>query len=299
MIKLFFDIIRWKELLYLSFVLFLFKFSFLHGYGFETALSFTDLGLLAFSGCLILASGHLINYAYRKSKKKHVKFPIKKAKKYSYITAILGVFLGAFLCFKIGKLSYIIVFILSIIAVLVYSRTVTKKTFINNLVKAFLKSSIILLVLWFDAPINLSISQWNLFYLLETVIISYFIISFLSNIVREIIIDFNNINIDNAKKHNTLPIVLGRRRAKKTAIIIAIISCLFVFSFAIINLKNTFIVTTILLFGTLPELVFIYFLLLASSNKDYKRLYKLANVAYLLSMLTIPILAYYFKYVIT
>lgn len=298
MIKLFFDIIQWKELLYLSFVLFLFKFCFLYGYGFETALSFTHLGLLAFSGACILASGHLINYAYRKKGKKRVKFPIKKAKKYSYVTSLVGVFLGAFLCYKIGEPSYIIIFILSIIAVLVYSRTVIKKTFINNLVKAFLKSSIILLVLWFDTPINLSISQWNLFYLLETVIISYFILSFLSNIVREIVIDFNNINTDNAKKHNTLPIVLGRRRAKKIAIIIAVIGCLFVFSFAIINLKNTFILTIILLFGTLPELIFIYFLLIASSDKDYRFLYKLTNLIYFLSIISIPLLAYYFKYVI-
>ncbi len=274
--------------------MFLFKFSFLHGYGFKTTLTFLDLSLLILSGSLILASGSLINYYYKKQKRGK-QISLIKTKNYSILFGVLGILIGVFLSFKIQKPTYSFIFIFIYLFIFIYSKIIIKKTFINSLVKAFLKGFTILLVCWFDSPTILSSTEWNLFFKLQIIIICYVVISFLSNIVREIIIDINNINNDNVNKHNTLPLLLGRKRAKNIALAIAILGCFIVFYFAIINLNNIYFFTTIILLGTVPELIFIYFLLKSSNTEDYKFLYKISNIGYFLAVLSVPIISYLIK----
>ena len=66
MTKIFLNIIKWKNLLYIAFIQFLFKIFFLHGYGFKTKLSFFDLFLLQVSTVGVLSAGFLINYYVKK-----------------------------------------------------------------------------------------------------------------------------------------------------------------------------------------------------------------------------------------
>lgn len=297
MLAIFFHIIHWKRLLYFFFILFLLKYSLINGFGFETALSFFDLGILVSSGVLIIASGYLFNYFYRKQKR-NVKFPVKKAKKYAIIFAVLSLILGFFLAFKIQKPNYSFIFIFGVIYTFFYAKKVRKKTFFTNLLSSFIKSFTILIVCWFDLPTNLSSSQWDIFFKLQIIILIYVAVSFLSNIVREIIIDINNINSDNNFDHKTLPILLGRNRATKIALAISILVCLIVFFIAIIYVKNTSLFTTIILLGTIPQLFIIYKLMTASSSNDYIFLYKISNIGYFLAILSIPIISYHIKYVI-
>ncbi|PKH51869.1 hypothetical protein CXF68_14750 [Tenacibaculum sp. Bg11-29] len=297
MLSIFFHIIHWKRLLYFYFILFLLKYCLINGFGFETTLSFFDLGILVSSGVLIIASGYLFNYFYRKQKR-NVKFPVKKAKEYAIIFAFLSLVLGFLLAFKIHKPNYSFLFIFGVIYTFFYAKKVRKKTFFSNLLLSFIKSFTILIVCWFDLPSNLSSSQWDLFFKLQIIILIYVVISFLSNIIREIIIDINNINSDNNFKHKTLPILLGRNRATKIALAICILVCLFVFFIAIIYVENTYLFTTIILLGTIPQLFIIYKLMTASSSNDYIFLYKLSNIGYFLAVLSIPIISYYIKHAI-
>ena len=297
MLFIFLNIIRWKELLYLTFILFLFKFSFLYGYGFKTTLTFFDLGILSISGSLILASGYLINYYYKKQRGEK-KISKKKIKTYYTLFGFFGILFGTFLSFKIQKPTYSFIIIFCYLIIFIYSKNITKKAFINNLVKSVLKGLTILLVCWFDSPTIASSTQWDLFFKLQVIIIIYVIISFLRNIVREIIISINNLNHDNASKYKTLPILLGRNRAKNIALGIGILDCLIILSVTIIYAKNIYLFAIIMLLGTIPELFFIYHLMNASKADDYKFLYKTSNVCYFLAVLSIPLIAYYFKYVI-
>lgn len=297
MLSTFFNIIHWKELLYFIFLLFLFKFCFLYGYGFKTTLSFFDLSLLALSSVFIIASGYLTNYFKRKQGIKNV-FPLQEIKVAIIVFAFLGFFLGVLLSFKINKPSYSFIFLFCLIATILYAINTKKKTFIDSIGKSFLKPFIILVVLWFDAPISLTPSQWDLFFKLQAIAIVYIIISFLGNIVREIVIDINKINNDYSRKNSTLPVLLGRKRAKNIALVLSILVSFIVIYFSITFLKSKYLLLSVLLLVTLPELIFIYYLIQASTQKNFKFLYKISNIAYLLGILSVPIVTYYFKYVI-
>lgn len=297
MLVAFFNIIRWKELLYFIFLLFLFKFCFLYGCGFKTTLSFLDLSILSLSTTFIIGTGYLTNYYKRKQGKKNV-FPLDKIKTSVIFFSISGISLGVLLSFKINKPYYSFIFLCCLIATLIYANNTKKKTFLNSIGRAFLKPFIILIVLWFDAPINLNTSQWDLFFKLQSIAIVYVIISFLSNFYREIIIDINKINYDYVRKNTTLPVILGRKRAKSTALIIVITVSIIILYFSITYIKNKILLLAIFFLGTVPELFIIYLLMNASSSNSYKFIYRVSNIAYLLAIFSVPIVTYYFKYVI-
>lgn len=293
----FLNIIQWKKILYFIFILFLFKFSFLHGYGFKTTLSFLDLGLLSISSAFLLASGYLTSFFFRSTQKK-TRLPLQKVKKTSFYLMFVGIIVGLFLSIKVNKPWYGLIFIACPIIVYLYSKNNTQKTFFSNIVTSFLKPFALLTLWWFDFPLSLSIKQWELFYDLQLITIGYVIISFLSNIVIEIIIDIINVNQDNLNKQNTLPVLLGRKRAKDIALMLSVIVSLLVFSVAVAFIKNKFIFSTIIVLGTIPELYFIYRLMLASEIKDYKILHKISYLNFFFALLSVPTIAYYIKYVI-
>lgn len=297
MLSAFLNITHWKELLYFTFLLFLFKFCFISGYGYDTSLSYFDLTLLSISGSSILAAGYLVSYFYRKQNKK-VKIPLNKVKKCAIILTVFGISLGTLLSFKIQKPEYSLIFLVCSFIVLLYSKKIRKKTIVNNLFKISLKAVVILMVCWFDYPQNLSSSQWDLFFKLQTIILIYVSISFFCNVFREIIIDINNLTKDNANKHSTLPIVLGRDRAKSVALTAAIVVSIILVILMVMFYTNLYVFTIITLFGTLPLLYFIYHLIKASSEADYKYLYKISNIGYLLAILSVPFISFYLKYVI-
>ncbi|RBW55687.1 hypothetical protein DS884_15110 [Tenacibaculum sp. E3R01] len=298
MTKIFLNIIKWKNLLYIAFIQFLFKMFFLHGYGFKTKLSFFDLFLLQLSTVGVLAAGFLINYYARKKEVKFPKYPIQKAKKTGIIIALASVFIGFILSFNINKPYYGFIGVFNMCVIALYSLYVLKKTIFTNIINSFIKAYSVLLVWWCDLPVNLTTEQWDLLFKFQLITIFYISLSFMGNIVRESIKDIININHDYTYNHQTIPIVLGRRRTKTMILIISILTSIVVLGFAISFIQNKFILSTILLLGTFPELYFIYYLLSARSDNDYKALLKKSNIVYTLAVISIPIIAYYFKYVI-
>ena len=297
MLSVFFNIIRWKELLYFTFILFLFKYCFLYGCGFKTTLSFLDLSILALATSFIIATGYLSSYYRRKKGKKNV-FALSKIKKFVILFSFSGIFLGILLSFKISKPYYSFIFICCLIATIIYAANTMNKTFINSIGRSFLKPFIILIVLWFDAPINLTPDQWDLFFKLQSIAILFAILSFLSNLLRDTVIDINRIDYDYSRKNTTLPVILGRKRTKSIALILVIAICIIVLYFSVTYIKDRAFLLSIFLLCTIPELIIIYFLINANGPKGYKLASKAINIAYLLGIFSIPIVTYYFKYVI-
>ena len=134
--------------------------------------------------------------------------------------------------------------------------------------------------------------------MLQMVTMVYVLISFLGNISREIIVDIINTNEDNIHNQKTLPILLGRKRAKKIALVLSIIIWVLIFSLAITFIENKFILTTIILLGSIPQLYYIYLLINASDIKNYKFLHTVNQFVFLFALVSIPVVAYYFKHVI-
>lgn len=297
MLTSFLQIIKWKNLLHIVVVQFLLKFCFLNGYDFQTKLTFVDLTILSIATTSILVSGHLFNY-YLAPKKREDIFSKTHALYISYVFGFVGTIVGIYLSFFIDKPSYSFIFILSLLAVLSYFKLIRIKTFFSNIAVSFVRVFSVLLVLWFDYPVNLEVNQFNLFFNLELIIISFIGYSFFANIIRGILFDIKNINNDHFENQQTLPILLGRKRAKNIVNVI-LIGLMLIATVILFLIKIKFIQFIILFTVVFPQLWFIYQLSVASSDKQYKLLYNKGNLAYYFTFLSVPLFTYYFKYVIT
>ncbi|MCD8411811.1 UbiA prenyltransferase family protein [Tenacibaculum finnmarkense] len=293
MISTLFKVIRWKLLLYFAIVFFLFKYCFLYGYGFETILSFFDAAILTSALLLLIASSYLVVFYKGKQLGKANLF-LPYSKKYAIIFGVLGLILSSFLCFKIERPSYSFLFLIFFSIIIRYSKKIIEKTFMSNILRSFLRSFFVLFVCWLDRPINISsTTQLDLFFKLQIILSIYIISAFLTNIVRGIIIDI--INYDRKSKNETLPFLLGRNRAKKTVIIITIITCFSLLLIPFLYIENLYVRLLILSLTVFYRLFFYYYLLGASTTSNYTFLLKILNISFVLSFLSIPILSYYLK----
>ena len=297
MIADFFKIIKWKLLIHIVLIQFLFKFCFLYGYGFQTTLSFVKIALLSFATICVVSSGYLIHYSLKSNKFSKLKFPKGYAKIVSYSLCFLGFIINVYLSFYINKPWYSFIYIISIICVLIYSKKVKKKSFITNLLSAFLRVFCILLVWWFDYPINLSISQLDFYFYLEIITVFYLVLSFFGNIIRELLIDIRNINIDQINKQNTLPVLLGRKRTKNFILYLSIFITTIITISAITLITNKFLLNTIILLGTFPQLFFIYSIINTTKDKEYNALLHKSNLLYIIAIISVPLISSYIKYV--
>ncbi|QXP73835.1 UbiA family prenyltransferase [Tenacibaculum sp. AHE15PA] len=289
------NIIQWKRLLYFSFIIFLAKFCFLFGFGFETILSFFDLLLFTVSCTLLYASTYLLSFYYNnKTKRKD----FKKIELTSFLFVFTAIILGVYFSFKIDNLYFSIVFFIISLLVFTYSKYSKENSFTRYLVKSFAIPITIIFVLWLDEPVNLNNTQWNLFFKLQLIIVVYILLSFLNTLTEEIIKGIKNINKDNLKKLKTLPILLGRKRAKRIALAMMFTSALLITYLALYFIKIKFLFFAVILFNWLPRVYLIYSLIKSSTNKDYKLLLKKMRYLHFFGLLGIVSIAYYFKYVI-
>ncbi len=289
------NIIQWKSLLYFAFVIFLAKFCFLFGFGFETILSFFDLLLFTVSCTLLYASTYLLSFYYNnKTKRKD----FKKIELTSFLFVFTAIILGVYFSFKIDNLYFSIVFFIISLLVFTYSKYSKENSFTRYLVKSFAIPITIIFVLWLDEPVNLNNTQWNLFFKLQLIIVVYLLLSFLSTLMDEIISGIKNINKDNLNNLKTLPILLGRKRAKRVALAMMFISALLITYLAVYFIKIKFLFITILVFNWLPRIYLIYLLTKTYTTKDYKVLLLRMKLLHFYGLISVLLIAYYFKYVI-
>ncbi|SEB39380.1 UbiA prenyltransferase family protein [Tenacibaculum sp. MAR_2009_124] len=293
----FLTIIHWKKLLYLIVLQLLFKVCFLHNLGFETTLSFFSFSLLSIATVSMLASGYLISYFNKNKNDKLLEEIAKKAYNYGVVSAFISAALGVFISFYIGKPYHSLIGITTAGSLLFYLHKNPEKGLFSILLGPCVKAISIFIVWWFDTPVNATNHQWEVYYNFQLIAVFYIALSVIGNIVHQIIIDIVNINDDFASKTNTLPVLLGRRRAKSIALFLTIIGSIFVLGFAITCIENKFILSIILFMGTMPELCLIYFIMNAHLEKDFRKVLKVSSFVYLLTLISIPLVAYYFRYV--
>ncbi|CAL2103006.1 conserved membrane protein of unknown function [Tenacibaculum sp. 190130A14a] len=298
MLTHFLNIIKWKNLLHITVVQFMLKYCFLYGYNFETKLSFVDLILLSITTTSILASGYLYSY-YIDNKKRYMEiFSKDHAVNIAMIFGIVGVFLGTYLSFFVGKPYYSFIFIIALFALISYYKTVRTKTFFSNIVNSFIRIFSALLVWWFDYPVSLDSLQLDLFFQVEVIAMSFIAYSFFANIIRGILYNIKYIDKDHQKKQQTLPVLLGRKRAKNIANAILIGLLILTVVILVLFIKDKFIKAIIFITVIVPQLWLIYHLSSVDTPKQYESLFKKSNIAYYFTFLSVPLFTYYFKYVI-
>jgi len=249
--------------------------------------------LLSVSVFLITIGGYLINDIFDRNSDA-VNTPNKvyigqiislKKVKYLYLfVSLLGFLLGLYLSIITDLLYLIWLYLFCVFSLFFYSYYFKKSILLGNILVSVLCSLTILLTYLFH--IKFSTESFSGRSSLYSLVIGYSFFAFLTTLIREIIKDIEDVNGDLKIKANTLPIIIGRKRASKVAFLF---SCIFlVFLFLILQFyRNKYLFLGYgILFILIPFLYFMNKLWFSESKKDFSKLSTLLKIIMLLGIIS-------------
>ena len=310
-------IIRPLNLLIILVTMYIFKLGLINLFIQNPALNNLNYFLFVSATILITAAGYIINDIYDvktdsvNDKKLIIGKNISKksALNWYYILNLLSIIIIVYVSYFIGKITLALIFILTIIMLWFYSKSLKSTFLLGNLLVSGMIALSITNIYFFDIlPVyNLNPSSG----IILKIIIVFSLFAFITNLKREIIKDVIDINGDRSIDANTLPIKLGVKSTKKiiiflNTVLILIISFWQYFQYSV---NKTFFdlssfgedINQIVIWGTdsfsifyvfsIQILLFIFLFLCLSANikKDYIKLSKIAKIIMMIGILAIPI----------
>ena len=310
-------IIRPLNLLIILVTMYIFKLGLINLFIQNPALNNFNYFLFVSATILITAAGYIINDIYDvktdsvNDKKLIIGKNISKksALNWYYILNLLSIIIIVYVSYFIGKITLALIFILTIIMLWFYSKSLKSTFLLGNLLVSGIIALSITNIYFFDIlPVyNLNPSSE----IILKIIIVFSLFAFITNLKREIIKDVLDINGDRSIDANTLPIKLGVKSTKKiiiflNTVLILIISFWQYFQYSV---NKTFFdlssfgedINQIVIWGTdsfsifyvfsIQILLFIFLFLCLSANikKDYIKLSQIAKIIMMIGILAIPI----------
>ena len=303
----FLQLIRWKNLVMIIGIQLLFKYSYFAIFSVATALNSLDFSILQFATITIAAAGYIINDIYdtaadavNKPKKVIIGTIISKKQGYRYyfILNVLGLLAGFYVAYKVGKPSFIAIFIIAVLLLKVYNSDLKKMPVIGNFIVSLLVSLSILIVGVFDIIPAITdknvVGQYHAF----RVLIDYAVFAFMFMFLREIVKDIEDIKGDKKMNMNTLPILLGRKKTKNIVFSLSFIPLILVTLYSFNNFSDVpFLLAYMLIVVMLPLLYFMTRILYAKTKEDYTLASNLLKIIMLLGMLSIIVISFTIEYV--
>jgi 4-hydroxybenzoate polyprenyltransferase len=215
---------------------------------------------------------------------KHIS--IEKAKRLYLVLNTIGISLGVFLCLNTGKPSLSFIFFATPLLLYYYSKKWKAKPLIGNIIVSFLVAFSTVILIIFDTDFS-TVSEE-----IKLTILLFAIFAFTLNLIREICKDIEDIKGDYSLNMNTLPILIGRDRSKKLALILiallAIGIALIILILAPIHKLASLYLVTIVLSSVVYSL---FQLKKASSKKDFHRINTFLKICMFLGINSIIILS--------
>jgi len=306
MISALLQLIRWKNILMIACIQLLFKYIYFPVFSVATSLTNFDFSILLIATLTIAMAGYIINDIYdveadkiNKPTKVIIgkKISIRNAYTYYYLLNSIGLLAGLYVAYKIDKLSFIAIFVITILLLNVYNSDFKKRPIIGNVMVSLLVSLSILIVGVFDIIPAISndnvIEQYHAF----RVLIDYSVFAFMFMLLREIVKDIEDVNGDKKLKMNTLPILLGRRRAKNIVFALSFIPLILVTLYSFNNFSDVpFALAYMLIVVMLPLLYFMTKIIYAKTKKDYTNTSNLLKYIMLAGMFSIVIVSLIIHY---
>ena len=298
---MFLQLIRWKNLVMIIGIQLLFKYIYFPIFSVATTLTNIDFFILILATISLAAAGYTLNDIYDlkadKINKPH-KVIIgkyiseKQGYAYYYILNVIGLLAGLYVAYKVDKVSYIATFIITALLLKVYNSDFKKMPLIGNIIVSLLVSLSILIVGFFDVIPAITnenvVEQYHAF----RVLIDYSVFAFMFMFLREIVKDIEDVNGDKKLNMKTLPILLGRKRAKNTVFILSFVPLILVTLYSFNNFSDVpFILAYMLIVVMLPLLYFMTKILYAKTKKEYTFASNLLKIIMLLGMLSILVLS--------
>lgn len=294
----FFYLIRYKNLLMVLLTMILTKYALINSFISEPSLTSIDFIILSLSILLITAGGYIINDLYdikadtiNKPLKVYISKSISKKNAWIiyFLSSTLGVTLGIYLSIikNIDFLSFY--FIGTTLLLFLYSLLLKKLVFIGNLCISLLVALPIYLLYKFDSN-NITISNILQYFLLSIVIFYYMFFAFLTTMIREIIKDIEDINGDYIVKLKTLPILIGKTRARNISIFLSLVLLLFLFLVSSnYFISNKYFLGIIMLMLSTVVVYFIFKSWIATTKKQFQYLSNLMKLIMFIGILSMAL----------
>lgn len=278
-------LIRYKNLLMLCFVQLVFCFGFLKLANIEVALANWQYYLLVFATVCIAAGGYIINNIIdqdtdliNKPQSVVVGKSISETKAYNLYVGftLTGVAIGFYLCNKIERPNFVVVFILAAALLYIYATSLKQIMLVGNLVVAFLLSfSVIIIGLFqlFPATYDGNKTEMKLIF---SILFDYATIAFIINFIREIVKDLEDLKGDFEQGLQTLPAVLGQNKTSKLVFVLSFVPIICILYYVYSYLFELSYATFYILFLIVGPLL--YFSIKIWSANSKKEFHHLSNV---------------------
>lgn len=260
---------------------------------FDAGLNRLNFLLLMIATSLIASAGYILNDIFDmevdsvNKKGKNVvgrKIRVHVAQILYWVLTILGVLLGLFLSFNIGKINYSLIFLFAAGLLWFYSERYQCQPVVGNIVIALL-SALTIAVVWLfyffgliQNPEVFASIQPN-FRLLNIFILIYAGFAFITSLIRELVKDMEDLQGDDRFGCRTFPVIYGLKKTKwltiavvLLALVLGIWSQLFFRQSAYELLFYCFFAVNILI------IIILFLLSKAKERKDFKRISGLTKI---------------------
>ncbi|MEW4922614.1 geranylgeranylglycerol-phosphate geranylgeranyltransferase [Algibacter sp. 2305UL17-15] len=273
----FLSLIRWKNLGMIAIVQLLIKYALLEPFGVNTALDGLGITLLVLATIAIAGAGNIINDIYdvetdsiNKPEKVIVGKTISEKSAYNLfiIFNVIGVGLGFYLSSSVGKSAYFSIFVVISALLYIYSSYLKQILIIGNVVVSMLVAASILIVGLFELTPNITPGNRDIQLVFFKILLDYALFAFIINLLREIAKDIEDIDGDYKVGMNTLPIAIGRERAKNVLIILNVIPLVIIIHYVISELYKQQISVIYFLVFIIGPLIYISIKLFGAKAKE-------------------------------
>lgn len=301
----YFNIIRWKNLLFIALIQWLMQhtvvFPILQTYGFETEINTLYGYLMLFSTVLIAAGGYVINDYFdvkidRINKPQKVIVTEKISKKaamlfYQILTGI-GILGGILLSLLTNSFLLSFIFIIVPGMLWFYAASYKRQFIWGNVVVSFLSALVILSIGILEVSILKRsygdlLFQTNIPKIIYSWIGGFAFFAFITTWIREIIKDIQDETGDREMECRTMPIKWGVKKTKYFiyGLIILTLSALLVANFTFIPFDEDITLQYIIFGLVLPLAGLAYLIFVAKTPEDYKQTAALTKFIMLIGIL--------------
>ncbi len=298
----FLNLIRWKNLLMIVLVQLLVKYALLEPLGALTSLDGLGISILILATISIAAAGNIINDIYdietdlvNKPQKVIVGKSISEKNAFILfiVCNVLGVGLGYYLSFLVGRTAFFSLFVVISALLYIYASYLKRTILVGNIVISVLVGLSVLIVGIFDLLPAVTNNNQQLQLVYFKLILNYAAFAFFINFIREIAKDIEDIDGDYKADMNTLPIAIGRERAGNVLFALALIPVLIIAYHIIFRIyKHPTQVIYFLLFVLGPLIYISIKAFSAKTKKHFQHISNILKLVLLLGMLSLLLYTY-------
>lgn len=298
------NLIRWKNLLMLLLGQLLIKYALLEPFGVQTSLNGFAILLLILSTICIAAAGNIINDIndietdfINKPNKIIIGNSISEKMAYNLfiIFNFIGVSIGFYLSHSVNRAPFFSIFVIISALLYVYATYLKRMLLIGNIVISVLVALSIIIVGVFELLPSITSQNQQIQFTFFKIIFDYALFAFIINLLREITKDIEDIDGDYKAEMKTLPIVIGRERAKNVLTALNFIPLFGIIFYVISDLyKQPIAVGYFLLFVIAPQLYISIKTFSAKTKKNFHHISNMYKIVMLFGMLSLLL----YKYVI-